>query len=211
MPADLRAWAQRIGTPSGRLPLLGTGLRAAAYPALLWNGARLHRAGAPEDDGLVLVALAAAPPEADAADVERAVAVGRAVAAGLPGVIGAGPVTGLPTAGVVAAAACAAAARGTDPSGLQPLLDVAAALMVVRPPAGGTPREAGLWAGHGLAAGWLAPLVVGAGLTGMAGALEHTVAAVTGRPGGRLRADLPAAPAVDPTGSTAGALLARLA
>ncbi|MFD2092962.1 hypothetical protein [Blastococcus deserti] len=194
------------------MPLLGTGLRAAAYPALLWNGARLHHAAAPEDDGLVLVALAAAPPDADAADVDRAVAVGRAVAAGLPGVIGDGAVTASPTIGVVAAAACAAVAGGTDPSGLGPVLDVAAALMVVAPPVGGTAREAGLRAGHCLAAGWLAPRVLGAGLTGMPGALTHTVSTVIGRPAGGLPADPSGgAPVPARTGSHAGGLLAGLA
>ena len=185
---------------------------AAAYPALLWNGARLHQAGVPDDDGLVLVALTAAPREADVADVERAVAVARAVAAGMPDVLGDGPETGHPTTGVVAAAACAAVAGGTDPSRLGPVLDVAASLMLVRPPAGGTAREAGLWAGHCLAAGWLAPLVLRAGLTGMAGALAHTVATVTGRPAGGLRGDPSAGvPVAVPTGSSAGDLLARRA
>jgi hypothetical protein len=172
----------------------------------------LHRAAAPEDDGLVLVALAAAPREADAADVERALTVALAVAGRLPDVVGDGPVTGHPTTGVVAAAACAAVASGTDPSRLGPVLDVAASLMIVNPPAGGTPREAGLWAGHCLAAGWLAPQVVRAGLTGMAGALAHTVSAVTGRPAGKLRGDLsPGVPVANPVGSPAGDLLARLA
>jgi hypothetical protein len=211
VPADLQAWAGAVGGVAGRLPLLGSGLRAAAYPALLWNGARLHRAAAPDDDGLVLVALAAAPEEADQADVDRAVTVGLAVAARLPAVLGEGPMTGRPTVGVVAAAACAAVASGTDPSRLQPVLDAAAALMVVQPPDGGTPREAGLRAGHCLAAGWLAPRVLGAGLIGTAGALVHTVSVVTGRPAGELLLDPTAVPAGDPTGSPAADLLARLA
>jgi hypothetical protein len=200
-----------MGAPAGRLPLLGTGMRAAAYPALLWNGARLHHAAAPEDDGLVLVALAAALPDADAADVDRAVSIGRAVAAGLPAVLGVGGATARPTIGVVAAAACAAVAGGTDPSGLGPVLDVAAALMVVGPPAGGTPREDGLRAGHCLAAGWLAPRVLGAGLTGMAGSLTHTVSTVTGRPVGELPDDPSrGVPVAERTGSAASDLLAAL-
>jgi hypothetical protein len=212
VPPDLRTWAEVVHAPAGLLPLLGTGLRAPAYPALLWNGARLHHAGAPDDDGLVLVAIAAAPSEADAAVVERAVTVALSVAGGLPELFGDGPVTGLPTAGVVAAAACAAVAGGTDPSRLEPVLDVAASLMVVRPPVGGTPREAALRAGHCLAAGWLAPQVLRAGLTGTAGALAHTVSTVTGRPAGRLPGDPSAGvPAVHPVGSPAGDLLARLA
>jgi hypothetical protein len=209
VPADLASWAGAIGGPEGPLPLLGTGLRAAAYPALHWNGARLHRAEAPDSDGLVLVALAAAAPGTDAAEVERAVTAGLAASAALPAVVGDGPVTGRPTVGVVAAAACAAVAGGTDPSLLRSVLDVAAALMVVRPPDGGGRHEAGLAAGHCLAAGWLAPRVLGAGLTGMTGALAHTVAAVTGRTAGELV--LAGVPPLDPTGSSAGDLLAQLA
>jgi hypothetical protein len=196
------------------VPLLGTGLRAAPYPALLWNGARLHREGAPEGDGLVLVGLASSAGEATGSDVERAVATGLAVAAGLPDVIGSGPLTGRPTVGVVAAAACAAVAAGAEISELGPVLDVAASLMVVQPPVGGPPRQAGLRAGHCLAAGWLAPQVLGAGLIGMAGALAHTVATVTGRPAGDLRIDLPAGAQAGPgarAGSRASDLLAGLA
>jgi hypothetical protein len=194
----------------GHLPLLGSGLRAAPYPALLWNGARLHRADVPEDDGLVLVALAAAGRDADAAEVDRAVAVGRAVAAGLPSVIGGGPLTARPTEGVMAAAACAAVASGTPLSRLDPVLDVAASLMVVAPPDPAGPAEAGLRAGHCLAAGWLATQVLRAGLTGMEGALAHTVTTVTGRPAGVLPPPT-AVPDAHPTGSPAGELLARLA
>jgi hypothetical protein len=140
------------------------------------------------------------------------VAVALALAGGLPELVGDGPVTGRPTAGVLAAAACAAVAGGTDPSRLDPVLDVAASLMVVGPPTGGTPREAGLRAGHCLAAGWLAPLVLRAGLTGMAGALAHTVSTVTGRPAGALRgAPSAGVPVAHPAGSPAGDLLARLA
>ena len=193
----------------GRLPLLGTGLRAAAYPALLWNGARLHRAGVPDDDGLVLVALAAAERDADTAEVERAVTVGLAVAAELPSMTGGGTVIGRPTTRVVAAAACAAVATGTPLSGLDPVLDIAASLMVVAPPTATAARHPEFLAGHCLAAGWLAPRVLRAGLTGMESALSHTVATVIGRPAAGLpvMADVPAA---RPTGSHAGELLARL-
>lgn len=100
---------------------------------------------------------------------------------------GPGPVIGRPTTGVVAAAACAAVAGGTDPAALGPVLDVAAALMVVRAPGDGFPLLDALAAGHCLAAGWLAPRVVGAGLVGMAGALRSTVSTVTGQPARDLR------------------------
>jgi hypothetical protein len=103
-------------------------------------------------------------------------------------------------------------AGGADTSELESVLDVAASLMVVQPPDGGSPMEAGLWAGHCLAAGWLAPQVLGAGLIGMAGALAHTVSTVTGRPAGDLRIHPSAgAPATATNGPRAGDLLEELA
>jgi hypothetical protein len=130
------------------------------------------------------------------------------VAEDLVAVGGPGPVIGRPTTAVVAAAARAAVAGGTDPAHLDPVLDVAAALMVVRTPGAGFPLVDGLAAGHCLAAGWLAPRVVGAGLVGMAGALRDTVSTVTGRPARDLRR----APVPVGTGAPgrAGDLLAEL-
>jgi hypothetical protein len=125
-------------------------------------------------------------------------------------VVGAGPATGRPTTGVVAAAACAAVAGGTDPADLDAVLDVAAALMVVRPPGNGLPLLDGLAAGHCLAAGWLAPRVLGAGLVGMPGALRPTVSTVTGRPAFDLRTAPVPVGAGAPAGP-AGVLLAELA
>ncbi|WNV76177.1 hypothetical protein [Geodermatophilus sp. DSM 44513] len=192
------------------MPLLGTRLAAEPWPALLWNGARLHRAGAAEADGLALVALAASPPEGSGDDVERALRTGLAVSAALTDVVGTGAVTGRPTTGVVAAAACAAVAGGTDPPDLDPVLDVAAALMVVRPPGDGSGTAVdAVAAGHCLAAGWLAPQVLRAGLVGTPGTLQDTVSTVTGRPAGHLRT----APVTDGPGAPvgpAGALLAGL-
>lgn len=203
----MRAWADRIADPAGRLPLLGTGLRAQRWEALLWNGARLHAAGARQTDGLLLVALAAAAPGSDGADVERGLQAGLAVSAGLDVLTGTGPSAGEPTTAVVAAATCAAVAGGTDPADLGPVLDVAASLMLVRPPGGAGATATGLEWGHCLAAGWLAPQVLGAGLVGMAGALQDTVATVTGRPAG----ELPAVEVTAVSGPGADGLLAALA
>jgi hypothetical protein len=161
-----------VAAEGGALPLLGTGRRADPYPALQWNGALLRRAAAPADDGLVLVALAAAPPGATLADVARGLAAGRAVDADLPPVDGAPAV---PTLRVLAAAACAAVTAGADPAGLAELLDLAATLLVVTPPGGGTAVEEDLWAGAALAAGWLAPVLAGAGETSASGAGDTPV------------------------------------
>ncbi|MCZ2859102.1 hypothetical protein [Blastococcus sp. VKM Ac-2987] len=210
MPADLLAWAATIGAAAGALPLLGAGRRAPRYPALLWNGARLHRAGAPEADGLTLVALAAAPDDAPLELLERAVATGLALRTGLdPGTDGPLP-TGRPTTGVVAAAGCAAVAAGiTD---LGPVLDLAAGLMVVQPPEIGTVAEAALGWGHCLAAGWLAPRALGAGLIGMPDALLPTLETVTGHPARAVAVPAgPHAPAAVPAGGDRAAqLLAAL-
>ncbi|MGY2064283.1 hypothetical protein [Blastococcus sp. SYSU DS0619] len=211
MPADLLAWAATIGAATGALPLLGAGRRAPWYPALLWNGARLHRAGAPEADGLTLVALAAAPDDAPVELLERAVATGAALRTGLdPGTGGPVP-TGRPTTGVVAAAGCAAVAAGSTDLG--PVLDLAAGLMVVQAPESGTFAEASLEWGHCLAAGWLAPQALGAGLIGMPGALLPTLETVTGLPAHALVVPAgPRSPAAVPDGSgdRAAQLLAAL-
>jgi hypothetical protein len=166
-----------VAAEGGALPLLGTGRRADPYPALQWNGALLRRAGAPVADGLVLVALAAAPPGATLGDVARGLAAGLAVDADLPPVDGAPAV---PTVRVLAAAACAAVTAGADPAGLAELLDLAATLLVVTPPGGGTAVEEDLWAGAALAAGWLAPVLAGAGLTTSPDSAATTLAAVLG-------------------------------
>jgi hypothetical protein len=54
--------------------------------------------------------------------------------------------------------------------------------------------------------------VLGAGLTGMAGALVHTVSAVTGRPADQLSGDFSGGvPVAEQTGTRARELLAGLA
>lgn len=163
------------------MPLLGAGLRSATYPGLLWNGARLHRAGTAYVDALVLVALAAGVGGGPEADLERGVQVGLDVAAALDDRHGSTEDIGHPTTRVVASAACAATVGGTDRDGLSEVLDLAATLMVVMPPVGGDEVQEGLWAGHCLAAGWLATQALATGLVAVPDALARTVATVTGQ------------------------------
>lgn len=181
-------------------------MRADTYPALLWNGARLHRARAAQVDALTLVALASATDQTPGDGLERGVLAGLRVAASLAGARGLEGV-GRPSCDVLPAAACAAVVGGADPADLTTVLDLAGTLMVVGPPAGpGSSAENGLdtqsraegvngsvaeaWAGHCLAAGWLAPQLLDAGLVAHAGALDSTHAAVTGRAPGELMAQL---------------------
>ncbi|MDP5181218.1 hypothetical protein QOZ88_01070 [Blastococcus sp. BMG 814] len=207
VPADLLAWAASTGSDDGPLPLLGAGRRAAHYPALLWNGARLHLAGAPDADGLTLVALASAAADAPVELLEQAVVTGLALDADLAAGTDGGTLLARPTTGVVAAAACAAVAAGiTD---LGPVLDLAAGLMVVQPVEDGTVAEAALARGHCLAAGWLAPRALGAGLIGMPDALLPTLETVTGRPAEPVSVPQPS-PVPAGRGERAADLLAAL-
>lgn len=181
-------------------------MRADTYPALLWNGARLHRAGAAQVDGLTLVALASASDQTSGDGLERGVLAGLRVAASLAGAEGLEGV-GRPTCDLLPAATCAAVVGGADPADLTTVLDLAGTLMVVGPPsvpgagAGkeldtepGADAENGMVAearaGHCLAAGWLAARLLGAGLVAHVGALDSTLAAVTGRAPGELMARL---------------------
>lgn len=95
------------------------------------------------------------------------------------------------TTWVLPAAACALVATtsaDTDAATAmdEGLRDIAAALMVVRVPAGGAPPDEppgeGLLLGHALAAGWLATRLWAVGVVGVPQSLERTVAAVVGAP-----------------------------
>jgi len=175
---DLDAWAGRIATPDGAVPLLGTGLRAAPYPGLLWAGERCAWAGLGGDAVLALVGLAVGAEHGrSAADLSRAVHAGLAVAAEVGQRVAevARPVA-LPTGGVVPAATCAAVLAGVALADLPAVLDLAGSLMAVTPPDG----PPGPWAGHAAAAGWLAVRTWTSGLVGMPDGLGHTLAAVTG-------------------------------
>jgi hypothetical protein len=95
------------------------------------------------------------------------------------------------TTWVLPAAACAlVATTGADADAAsamdEGLRDVAAALMVVRVPAGGAPPDEppgeGLLLGHAFGAGWLATQLWTAGVVGVPESFERTVAAVVGAP-----------------------------
>ena len=77
----------------------------------------------------------------------------------------------------------------------------------------GTAAEASLGWGHCLAAGWLAPRALGAGLIGMPGALPPTLETVIGLPARAVAVPAGAhAPAAEPAGpgDRAARLLAAL-
>jgi hypothetical protein len=175
---DTVAWAVRIATTDGAVPLPGTGLRAATYPGLLWAGERCARTGLGADGVLALVGLVAGAEHGrSAADLSRAVHAGLAVAAEVgQRVAEVARPAALPTGGVVPAATCAAVLAGVSLSDLPAVLDLAGSLMAVTPPDG----PPGPWAGHAAAAGWLAVRTWTSGLVGMPDGLAHTLAAVTG-------------------------------
>lgn len=182
---DLAAWAARVAVPEGDLPLLGAGVRAAAYVALLWNGDRCRRAQVGRGAALTLVGLAVGAEHGrDAASLVRAVRPGLAVADALDQWLYAAETPlALPTTDVVAAATCAALLAGTPRDDLPKLLDMSGSLMVITPPCGeGVSADIeGAWAGHALAAGWLATRAWTSGLVGFNGGLAYTLSVVTGR------------------------------
>ena len=205
VPPDLTTWAERLGavdagqpeTDAPGLGLLGLPLRAGFFPALQWNGSRIHRAvtaapfstGAVEDtallDGLTLLATACGA-ERQSALLDAAVEAGIQEAERADEIVrstpGSAPVAGV-TRWVPAAAVCAFVASGGSADHGSPetlsLVDVASALLVVHAP---SPRsdDDGLLLGHTLAAGWLATRLQGAGVVGATETFERTVAAVVG-------------------------------
>jgi len=179
---DLAAWARALADPAGAFPLLGTGRRADTYPALLWGGARLARAGAGAEVAVLLAGLAAGQQaDRNADDLGRAIRAGAAVDRALAAGEAVDPVA-RPTMAVLAAAAGAALLTGTSTEGLVRVLDTAASLMVLTPGADvpGAAAVRSLWIGHACAAGWLAAVLPELGITAMPGALAHTLQAATG-------------------------------
>ena len=183
LDADLAAWARRIAITGSAEPLLGTGLSAAPYPALLWNGERASRARSGPSAVLTLVGLAVG--RGDGAASAR---LGQGVTAGLairdtstwPGERAVAP-TAASTTDVICAAACAAVTAGMELEDVANVLDIAGSLMIIKPASSvGSAEMSGLWNGHALAAGWLAVQLHRADVSGMSGGLEHTLTTVAG-------------------------------
>ena len=181
VPDDLDRWGRALLVPDGPVPLLGLHGGAAAYPALLWDGARLERAGLGLLEGLVLLAAVTCAPEAPADSLARGVGAGLAVDAALQSVSEQDAPARATTA-AVAAVACLAVAAGADDARRVDALDLAGTLMAVGPPHDPGPVERSLQLGHALAAGWLAWRLSDTGITTMTDAVGHTLATVAGRP-----------------------------
>lgn len=145
----------------GDSPLLGTRHRAQAYPALLWNGERFERLHAPWPARLAFLAGVAAGEAADRNRVARSVRLGESVRGLWPQP--AETATAGLTTDSVAAAVCAAVAAGVEDSALEAVAETAAALMLITPAAPSAElRE--MHAGHALASGWLALVLLRSGV-----------------------------------------------
>jgi hypothetical protein len=140
-------------------------------------------------EALAVLASTCGVPDSDwlAAAVRAGVAEGQRT----PGAAAPSTAVAQVTTWVLPAAACAVVARNgvdTDAAAAMDdgLRDIAAALMVVRTPVGAAPPDEppgeGLLLGHALAAGWLATQLWEAGVVGVPGSFDRTVAAVVGAP-----------------------------
>ncbi|MDQ3733587.1 MAG: hypothetical protein M3400_06245, partial [Actinomycetota bacterium] len=94
------------------------------------------------------------------------------------------------TTPAVAAAVCAALAAGIDPARLDAVIDLAGSLMLIGSPDGAGSLEEELSAGHVAAVGWLATVLLDAGIRAPAEALELTLG-VVGLCGTARKADPP--------------------
>lgn len=180
---DLAAWAEGLVAPEGAFPLFGTGRWADTYPALLWCGARLARAGAGSDVAVLLAALAAGSGAGSSAeDLDRAVHGAEAANRVLVAHAQMSAVIARPTTAVLAAATGAALLTGASTDELVHVLDTAASLMVLTP--GTAVADVALlgplWIGHACAAGWLASALPGLGITAMPGGVGHTLEVAAG-------------------------------
>jgi hypothetical protein len=179
---ELRLWAERIATPDG-FPLIGTGLTAPTYAALLWNGARLD-GSAPEVGWAPLLAALAAADAEDARGLDRvfrALAAAEVVRRGAARLLtGSVPPVAWPTLATMGAAPAALLAGPRAGDGLVRVLDLGASLMVLTTGDGHSPAS-GLWTGHSAASGWLAARLPQEAVTPMAGSVVHTLSAAAGR------------------------------
>jgi len=180
---DLAVWAETLVEPDGAFPLLGTGAWADTFPALLWCGARLARAGAGADVAALLTGLAAGSRvHSSAEDFDRAVHGAEAASRVLVAHAHPSPMIARPTTAVLTAAAGAALLTGVSADELVHVLDTAASLMVLTPGAeiDAAAALSPLWIGHACAAGWLASALPGLGITDMPSALANTLDVAAG-------------------------------
>lgn len=183
LEVDLAVSARRIAASGGSVPLLGADRCSAPYPALLWNGDRCLRAGIGPPAALTLIGLVVGQDdEADAARLVQGARAGLAIrdSRSWPGDRVIAP-TATATTDVISTAACAAVSAGMELDDVAKVLDLAGSLMIIKPawPVGSA-EMSGWWSGHALAAGWLAVQLRRAGVSGMSGGLEHTLACVVG-------------------------------
>jgi hypothetical protein len=165
-PTDQRLAEIAAHQDMGDTPLLGTRFRAQTYPALLWNGERFERLGAPWPARLAFMAGVAAGETADRFRLTRSVQLGESLRGLWPQPAEA-PAAGL-TTDSVAAAVCAAVAAGVEDSALEAVAETAASLMLVTPAVlTADLRESG--AGHALASGWLALMLLRSGVVAAPG------------------------------------------
>jgi hypothetical protein len=196
-PAEppLDALAELVAVASGGTPLLGTGLRAGTYDALLWNAARC---GGDPGVSCLLAGLVTAGSGLDEAAGEgpafwtrlpadpAAEPLRRAVHAGLTVIRAARdllPVSApaRPTLGVLGVATTCALLDGATPDDLAAVLDLAASLMLTTAARGAEDEDVALLrAGHACAAGYTAVVVRRAGMTRLPGAFAHTLSVVAG-------------------------------
>lgn len=171
----LLAWAHEIATAAG-FPLLGTGLSAPVYPALLWNGARLDALRPDPDWAPLLAALASADGDTSLDRVGAALAAADVVRRRAAALLTADTVpVAVPTLSTLAAATAAALAGPEQGAGLERILDLAASLTALTPG-----PVAGLCTGHGAASGWLAATLPAEAASPMPGSVAHTLSAAAG-------------------------------
>ncbi len=130
----LPALAAEIGGQDGDLPLLGTGLRADTYDALLWNAVRCGAEDTP-DAALLLAGMSITgdldlKAAASSEDLCRAVTAGRTVTETAETLVPPGPLPARPSTGVLGTATTCALLTGADTADLAVVLDLAASLML---------------------------------------------------------------------------------
>ncbi|MDN3356424.1 hypothetical protein [Actinomadura sp. DC4] len=183
----LDALAPLIAVPGGGLPLIGTGLRAGTYDALMWNTARC---GGTTGVACLLAGLATVGREPSAGsfpalvDDPAADPLRRAVHAGLAVTRAAEalPPATAPAEATLGVLGVATTCALLDGAAVDAVLDVAASLMLTSASGERDEDVSLLRAGHACAAGRTAVVVWRAGITRLPGAVAHTLSVVAGEP-----------------------------